>query len=371
MGQSSSYLEPAELFLAPIKSTPDILFECSSGLSPKQFDGLPDFLYHRVSCKEHQSNWWRPDMILLYAGGACPLNGKQGARGGCGIVWHKPFPSNPNAGTLSFRLEEYGPSGKKYAPTNQRAELRAAIAALQLCDWPETRIKTIVIATDSAYVVDGAMDFCTRWFHNGWQRSKGGPIVNQDLWTSLLQLVADFKHQGVTVFLWHIPQKLNKKADSLAKKGANLPGHPRYEPHPVLQELWDADRNRTADRAASFAALAKPVKTAANKVDKPCVHEAVVEELSDADKAAERVAFLAAVNNAVKIAVNKTAVNIIAIGKAPADETEFREALNETMFNLIEDGHPLGYWLTAIGPQTQIILSRTAWGDTDTWEFHG
>lgn len=301
MSPPRSYLVPAELFRPPSGSTPDSLFKCSSGWNGDREWGLPDSLYHRVTRVNHITRW-DPEQILLYTDAACPSNGQPDATGGCGVVWHDPIPGKPNAGILSFRLEDYDPFGKKHHPTNNRAELRAAIAALQLCDWPYTRIKKIVIATVSEHVVKGATEFCSAWLQNGWKKSEGGPVLNQDLWTALLQLVTEFKYRGVTVYFWHIRRELNKDAKWQARQGAKLPAHARYELRPVVEERWDADR--AVDRAAIVAAVNKRAGRAA-------VDEAVVDDLT------------------------------------------FNKAVEEAVAYMVEDGEPLGYLLQGMAQKAR------------------
>lgn len=237
--QSRSYLEPAKLYPNVSGHTPKDLFECSSAFPPDQVDGLYGYLYHRVLPDEVS---WDPDHILLYTDGSCPSNGHSDAAGGCGVVWHGPLRHDPNAGTFSFRLEDYGPTGERKTATNIRAELRAAIAALQLCDWPKTRIKKIIIATDSEYVVKGATIWCRNWIRNGLRKDKGGEVLNPDLWTVLLQLIANYQNRGMIIYFWHIPRDLNERADLPAKNGAKLPQQSQFKRHSVLEELWNKDK---------------------------------------------------------------------------------------------------------------------------------
>ena len=71
--------------------------------------------------------------------------------------------------------------------TNQRAELRALIEALQLIkDRPER--ETIEIYSDSAYVCDGYNNqWVAVWQRCGWKNSEGNPVKNRDLWEQLEQ----------------------------------------------------------------------------------------------------------------------------------------------------------------------------------------
>jgi ribonuclease HI len=62
--------------------------------------------------------------------GACPANGTTGAQGG----WAFTFRPGPE-GAVSGVLEQKGPDNEFHEATNNRAELRAAIAALEFRVW--------------------------------------------------------------------------------------------------------------------------------------------------------------------------------------------------------------------------------------------
>lgn len=48
-------------------------------------------------------------------------------------------------------------------PTNNRAKMRAVIAALEFRAWADEGWRSIVIATDLEYVVRGATEWLPRW----------------------------------------------------------------------------------------------------------------------------------------------------------------------------------------------------------------
>ncbi|KAK5019807.1 hypothetical protein LTR16_000253 [Cryomyces antarcticus] len=143
--------------------------------------------------------------LLIFTDGACSNNGSYDARGGC---------------VVSFALEDTGPTGEAHAHTSNRAELRAVIAALQYRTWSKERFQSLVIATDSEYVVKGATVWSDRWMRNGWRLSNGENVRNQDLWELLLDVISTQKEYGLNVEFWRIPRGLNMKADSLAKTAA-------------------------------------------------------------------------------------------------------------------------------------------------------
>lgn len=69
-------------------------------------------------------------------------------------------------GTTFWRLEDVGPANVRAHHTSNRAELRAVVCALgyiQHKDLYPKKIASLVIATDSTYVIDGG----TAWSRAG------------------------------------------------------------------------------------------------------------------------------------------------------------------------------------------------------------
>ncbi|KAL2132138.1 hypothetical protein VTI74DRAFT_4144 [Chaetomium olivicolor] len=154
-----------------------------------------------------------PRTVLVYADGACSNNGQPNPRAGWAVVYGP-------ASVASGRLEDKGPFGDDSVATSNRAELRAVIAALRLCDWNGDGFNSVVIATDSSYVIDGATGWAKGWVRNGWKTRTGGDVKNRDLWEMLLGEVERWKDRGLRVALWRIPRDLNAVADTAAKEAA-------------------------------------------------------------------------------------------------------------------------------------------------------
>ena len=188
-----------------------------------------------------------PREILIYTDGACSDNGQSGARGGCTFVYlcsdGVPNPWNPPPGAYImngayfFRLEDVGPDGHRYEATSNRAELRAVIAALQFLQVEKINEKfgdpvwlsSLVIATDSTYVVEGATKWCNSWESNGWIKSNGKPAINQDLWKLLLKRCRVLQRERCRqISFWHIPRDENETADSVAKYAATRPARSKF-----------------------------------------------------------------------------------------------------------------------------------------------
>lgn len=122
--------------------------------------------------------------ILIYTDGSC-LNQNsrtdvRSRKAGCAVV----FGTHPPSGQMksyssswSFRLENQGPDGNYYAATSNRAELRAATAALEGRLWGTEGWRYVTIATDSTYVVKGITEWVPNWKFHQWTKSTGEEIV--------------------------------------------------------------------------------------------------------------------------------------------------------------------------------------------------
>ncbi|CCF39493.1 RNase H domain-containing protein [Colletotrichum higginsianum] len=183
---------------------------------PKKSSMRPQDLFPARDTRFH--NRYNRFEMLIYTDGACLENGAADARGGCGFVFGPRLETAP--GRVAFKLEDRGPDGQVYRHTSNRAELRAAVGALRFRRWYGESFKSIVIATDSTYVVDGATDWARGWCRKEWRLSNGQPVKNRDLWVSLLLEAEKLHDNGMTVHFWRIPREWNHEADSAAKDAA-------------------------------------------------------------------------------------------------------------------------------------------------------
>lgn len=187
---------------------PHVLFP--TGIS---FLGLPKFI-HRDD----------PSQVLIYTDGACLNNGQANPRAGWAFVF-KPETSQPG-GIISDRLEKKGPFGDEGAQTSNRAELRAVLGALRFRNWQGEGFTTVVFATDSEYVAQGATAWSRGWIRNGWKTRTGAAVKNKDLWEMLLGEVERWGVEGVKIQFWRIPRSLNEMADHAAKQAAEREDDP-------------------------------------------------------------------------------------------------------------------------------------------------
>ena len=127
---------------------------------------------------------------------------------------------NPGPGGFAAILQAAGKelvlTGGHPATTNNRMELMAAIEGLRAL---KTRCR-VELVTDSQYVRNGITDWLPRWQANGWVAASGKPVLNQDLWHQLEELV----HEHEVNWSWtrgHTDDStLQDRADELARQSA-------------------------------------------------------------------------------------------------------------------------------------------------------
>ncbi len=106
-------------------------------------------------------------------------------------------------------------SGHAPATTNNRMELTAVIKALTALKSP----CEVALHTDSRYVIDGITKWIFGWQKNGWKNAAKKPVLNIDLWQSLL--IATKPHK--ISWHWvkgHAGHPENERADKLASDAA-------------------------------------------------------------------------------------------------------------------------------------------------------
>ena len=155
-------------------------------------------------------NVLNPLQALVYVAGACTDYGFPTARGAWSLIFR---PEAPEA-NVACRLEQDGPQ------TLHRAELRGAIAALQYRNWNSEGFRSLVIATNSDYVVRGATEWAWKWEKNGWKNQHdSSPVANRGLWEKLMKEVRKLESIGVEPKFWYISAEWNEAAVEMAIAG--------------------------------------------------------------------------------------------------------------------------------------------------------
>lgn len=124
------------------------------------------------------------------------------------------------AAILRHRSSEREIAGGEPDTTNNRMELMAAISALEALKHP----CTVVLTTDSRYVIDGIRSWLPRWKSRSWKTAAGEPVKNRDLWQRLDQAAA--RHD--VEWRWvkgHSGNDGNERVDELARAQARLCRH--------------------------------------------------------------------------------------------------------------------------------------------------
>ena len=133
--------------------------------------------------------------VIIYTDGACSGN---------------PGPGGWAAVILDGK-EERILSGHEENTTNNRMELLAAINGLDAIDLKDS----VLVYTDSKYVMDGITGWIKGWKRNNWRTSANKPVKNIDLWQSLdkITLNRDIEWRWVK---GHSGNKYNDLVDSVA-----------------------------------------------------------------------------------------------------------------------------------------------------------
>ena len=137
---------------------------------------------------------------LVYTDGAC--SGNPGP-GGYGVVI-----------ASETEVMEFG--GREQSTTNNRMEIQAVVCALEFLKDKKGEAH---IYSDSKYVLDGITQWRHGWVKRNWLTSHGSPVINQDLWLPLHEVLEAWP--ATLQLHWHhvaghqgIPG--NERADQLA-----------------------------------------------------------------------------------------------------------------------------------------------------------
>jgi ribonuclease HI len=134
--------------------------------------------------------------VIIHTDGAC--SGNPGPGG-----WGAILSSGPHEKELK---------GGEAHTTNNRMELMAAIAALEVLKKPST----VDLHTDSQYVQQGISRWIHGWKRNGWRTADKKPVKNTDLWQRLDAALARH-HVRWHWVKGHVGHELNERADQLAR----------------------------------------------------------------------------------------------------------------------------------------------------------
>jgi ribonuclease HI len=139
---------------------------------------------------------------------------------------------NPGPGAYAAVLSSGGHrkelAGGFRLTTNNRMEIRAAIAALELLSEP----CEVDIHSDSKYLVQAIGErWIEGWKRRGWLTSDKKPVKNKDLWLRLIAAMAPHHIQWHWV-KGHAGHRENERCDELANLAVMRPNLPEDEGFP-------------------------------------------------------------------------------------------------------------------------------------------
>jgi len=159
--------------------------------------------------------WIDSSEIFIQVDGACSNNGQPTARAAV-AAYFGPQSEYNWQGALDEDEKQ----------SSQCAELTGAIRALEIArDQLEARepnwleVRTLVVVSDSEYVVAGISTRIVKWKRNGYKANygKGQSIANKEKFMELDGLVTELADvHDVHVKFWRIGREYNKEADEMA-----------------------------------------------------------------------------------------------------------------------------------------------------------
>ena len=129
---------------------------------------------------------------------------------------------NPGPGGWAYLLRVTTAKGKKEkdgcgaesSTTNNRMELRGAIEGLRALKRP----CDVKLYCDSQYVVKGISDWLSAWKSRGWRRADKCPVLNEELWRELDELLNIHNVKAIWV-RGHAGHPENERVDAMARSG--------------------------------------------------------------------------------------------------------------------------------------------------------
>lgn len=168
---------------------------------PEGFDTFKFDIDGSIQNKKHMKHKKHVPQEIFYVDGACKANGKPS----CRASWAVCAEYDKNLELKGFVIKN---------PSNQSAELTAAIKA---CEEAKRRqLNEVTIVTDSKYLFNAATQWIDKWRINDWKDNKNKPVVNKDLFISLMNAKEGLDIDWIHV-KGHSDNVGNNRADLIAK----------------------------------------------------------------------------------------------------------------------------------------------------------
>jgi len=177
----------------------------------------------------------RNPKIVVYTDGSCTKNGRVNARGGIGVFYDDTSTRNISI-PFDDAVKRAGFTTDLNPPTNNKTELLAVLLAIKMNElFLSDGNSTIVIKTDSRYVIDSFTLWYHTWLKNDWVNANNKPVSNKEIIEKVIVFILKYKSQ---ITFSHV------KAHMMA---------------PLLhsEEYADWHGNNMADRLATLASSIK------------------------------------------------------------------------------------------------------------------
>ena len=149
------------------------------------------------------------EKIIIYTDGGCNSTQSKNV-GAWAYIITKPKENDEEE-------KIYTDSNKVFETTNNKMELIALIEAFKKLDTEKVTSNTIVVKSDSMYLIKGMTQWVDGWKTNNWKTKLGGDVKNQDLWIKL----DSYKTKYKPLFEWvkgHGLTKYNIECDAMCSK---------------------------------------------------------------------------------------------------------------------------------------------------------
>lgn len=176
-----------------------------------------------------------PKRYIAYADGACTQLGIGGAGG---------FLCTEGEIKSVFYLDQNG-------TTNNQMELSAVILAILAFKEIANKGDSLIINSDSQYVVKGITEWIYNWVKKKW-RSTSGPVLNKEVWERLHDLRNEIEESGYEIsFNWvkgHNGNAGNEFADFIASK-LSIDDHINVTEKKLLDKLFSIYEENSSYRS--------------------------------------------------------------------------------------------------------------------------
>lgn len=117
---------------------------------------------------------------------------------------------------IQIGAKTYQGTAGQYGATNNQMEMTALLEALRKLYKLKLNEEAIQVISDSRYLLDSIQKgWLKGWADNGWHKSDGAPVKNQELWRAILQALDYFPKIELTWTKGHNQEEGNEFVDHL------------------------------------------------------------------------------------------------------------------------------------------------------------